>query len=440
MLSVIIMAAGFGTRMKSTTPKVLHTICNKSLLEYVLDAALSVSKDVHLVLFNEHAKIKAYVESKYENTLKDITFHLQNHNETPGTGGTLMKKDRSFLDIKGEKVLILSGDTPLLEGFELEGLSKVKSPIVLSCFKIDDPFGYGRIKEKEGKISIVEEKDASEEEKAITLVNAGLYCFDKEVLKTCVPLLKDDNAQKEFYLTDIISIAQDKGYKASLFSVKEENLYGINTKANLAHAQDLMLKRLRKKWMEAGVIMNMPDSIYIDSTVSFEGECILDSFVSIKGKSVITNSHIKQSSVVVDSKIKDSDVGPSAHVRPNCEIESSHIGNFVECKNAKLKGMKAGHLSYLGDCEVDTGSNIGAGVITCNYDGIRKHKTLIGKNVFVGSDVQLVAPVTIADNVLIAAGSTITKNVKAGYLSISRTNQTDIENGFFRFKELKSKS
>lgn len=443
MLSVVILAAGFGTRMKSSKPKVLHKICGKSMIEYVIDTALQISSDVHIILYNQQEKIKSYLQTRYEWFIADkITFHTQLHDIYPGTGGALMNDCKKLISLQGEKVLILSGDTPLITSSELMMLVNGRGDINLAMFETNNPYGYGRIvkKDKENNntqeyeiLGIVEEKDCTLEQKQIKAVNAGIYCFDRAILETYIPQLEDNNTQKEYYLTQIIELACKDSYKAFAFMCCEKNMLGVNTKLHLSNAEQIMLERLRDRAMEQGVIMQIPESIYLDYDVRFEGECLIENGVRITGKSYIKESHIKAHSVIEQSEIIQSDIGPHAHIRPNSHIKDSHIGNFVECKNADLQGIKAGHLSYLGDCVVQEGSNIGAGVITCNYDGIKKHKTHIGKNVFVGSDCQLVAPVNIANNVLIGAGSTITKDVDEGSLALGRSKQTNYPNGFYKF-------
>ena len=215
--------------------------------------------------------------------------------------------------------------------------------------------------------------------------------------------------------------------------VKEENFKGVNSKLDLANAEVIHQNRIKEKFLQAGVIMRLPDTIYIEEGVLIEGESILENGVTLLGNSKIVNSHIKTNSVVEDSILENSDVGPMGRIRPLSIIKDTHIGNFVEVKKSTLTGVKAGHLSYLGDSTIDEGSNIGAGTITCNYDGINKYKTIIGKNVFVGSDTQLVAPVTIEDDVMIAAGSKITSDVKSGDLALSRTKQKTIPGFFYKF-------
>jgi len=228
-------------------------------------------------------------------------------------------------------------------------------------------------------------------------------------------------------------MAKDDNLKIKPVWVDEVAFKGVNSRFDLAEAEELMQKRIRQKWMQAGVTMHLPSTIYIDSRVKFSGECILENGVTIHGESVIETSHIKSHTVIEDAIIKNSSCGPMARVRPGSVLTDTHIGNFVEVKKSQLKGVKAGHLSYLGDAQIDEGTNIGAGTITCNYDGIKKYKTKIGKNVFVGSDTQLVAPVTIEDNVIIAAGTTVTKDVKEGSLAISRTPQKSIKDFFYKF-------
>jgi bifunctional UDP-N-acetylglucosamine pyrophosphorylase/glucosamine-1-phosphate N-acetyltransferase len=215
--------------------------------------------------------------------------------------------------------------------------------------------------------------------------------------------------------------------------VQEEEFKGVNSKLDLAHAEEIMQRRIRTEWMKAGVSMRLPETIYIDCRVTFEGECVLENGVSLQGNSHIISSHIKTHTIIEDSHIENSDVGPVGRIRPQSRILNSHVGNFVEVKKSTLTGVKAGHLAYIGDATIGEGTNLGAGVITCNYDGKTKYKTIIGKNVFVGSDTQIVAPVTIADDVLIAAGTTVNRDVEKGNLVISRTQMKTVKNFFYKF-------
>ena len=573
------------------------------------------------------------------------------------------KPSKQMFSIKYDRLVVLNGDMPLITPESIAAIAHTQAPIVVSTITLENPSGYGRVQvDSSGQITqIIEEKDCDESQKSIKLVNAGIYGFDRELLERSLPRLSNDNAQQEYYLTDIIALArsgdsalrdksliasrarrlhtpsmrpcarsQSKDFSSQILEscpemdkqtsaiprileedkqagrekscseqVAPENLQnptakqatavqgeaaagffriprileedkqagrekscreqlqlestfdnpatpqtqkmdskgeaqtlskpaqdsrsftqntpilntpqaaanedsrgeaqtlskpaqdsrilelesglfeprkeirlgrlstqrgdeihdsspkaestndpntliapfygnprefmGVNSKSELAQAESIRLQELRQRAMDQGVIMRLPESIYLEEWVEFEGECEIENNVRICGKSVIKHSHIKASSVVEDSVIEHSDIGPMAHIRPKSHISHTHIGNFVETKAAHLEGVKAGHLSYLGDCEIGAGSNVGAGVITCNYDGKGKHRTIIGQNVFIGSDCQLIAPVEIESNAIIGAGSTITTNVKSGELALSRTKQSNIAGFFHRF-------
>ncbi len=424
-ISVVILAAGQGTRMKSTTPKVLHEISGKPMLFHAIDAAKQISDDITVVLYHQAARIQEAIEAHYSG----IHFHMQDAVEFPGTGGAM-----KGVKVIHSKALILNGDMPLVTMSALESLMQGDADINMSVIKLDNPSGYGRVVISQGNvIEIVEEKDCIPAQKEIQTVNAGVYCVKKELLERYIPVLSNDNAQKEYYLTDIIKMAVDEGKIVHPVIVEEEEFKGVNSKLDLAHAEEILQRRIKTAWMKAGVSMRLPETIYIDSRATFEGECVLENGVSIQGASYIVNSHIKTHSVIEDAHIENSDVGPMGRVRPHSKLIDTHIGNFVEVKKSALTGVKAGHLSYIGDATIDEGTNIGAGVITCNYDGKHKYQTKIGKNVFVGSDTQLVAPVTIEDDVMIAAGSTINKNVAQGELAISRAPLRTVKNFFYKF-------
>ena len=425
-ISIVILAAGKGSRMKSSKAKVLHSISGKSMLYHIVKESFKVSNDVTVVVAHQKDAVVAEV-SKY---FSDVKFVVQDDINFPGTGGAMKS-----IDAKYEKVLVLNGDMPLITADALNGFLDTDADIVLSIFDLKDPSGYGRVKIDDGEVScIVEQKDASPDELRITYVNAGIYAFKKEVLDNYIPRLDNNNAQSEYYLTDVISMAKKEGLVIKPLLVDEEHFKGVNSKADLASAEVIMQERIRNEWMLCGVTMQLPHTIYIEEGVRFEGECTVENNCRITGNSVIKNSIIKSSSVIEESEVINSDVGPLAHLRPASKIEDTHIGNFVEVKKSNLKGVKAGHLSYIGDSEVDEGTNIGAGMITCNYDGMKKHKTIIGKNVFIGSDCQLVAPVEIEDDVIVAAGTTVTSGkVKKGSLAISRTKLSFIEGFYYKF-------
>ncbi len=414
--------------MKSTLPKVLHKISGFEMLYFAISEAKKLSDDVTVVLYHQADLVREEMEKYFD----DIHFVIQDHDNYPGTGGAVMN-----IPTKYDRVLVLNGDMPLVEAEELENFFTKDADIVMSVIEMEDSSGYGRVVIRDGEVErIVEEKDATEEEKQIKTVNAGIYLFGNGVLEKYLPKLSNDNAQAEYYLTDVVELAKKDGYKIAPLYVKEENFKGVNSKLDLSHAEEIMQRRIKERFMREGVIFRLPDTTYIDADVVIEGESIIENGVTLLKGARIVESHIKANSVIEDSEIINSDVGPLARVRPGSRLFETHIGNFVEVKKSNLTGVKAGHLSYLGDSEIDEGTNIGAGTITCNYDGKRKYKTKIGKNVFIGSDTQIVAPVTIDDNVLIAAGTTVNQDVKSGTLAISRTNLKVVE-GFFEkfFKE-----
>ena len=430
MCSVVVLAAGAGSRMHSSTPKVLHKLCGREMLYYSINEAMKISDDVSVLVFHHADKVEKMVRDNFIG----VRCVRQDYHNLPGTGGAIMSFLQQY-EPKHERLLILNGDMPLVCSDELRKfLDFGTESTVMSILELDDGSGYGRVILNGKKIiGIVEEKDATEQQRQITTVNAGVYLFPLPILRAYLPKLTNNNAQKEYYLTDIIHALLTDSKELVSLVVNEENFKGVNTKLDLSAAEEIMLHKIRTHWQKAGVRMHLPHTIYIDSRAQFSGECELESGAQILGACVLENAHIKAHSVVEDSKIVNSDVGPFAHIRPQCMIAQTHIGNFVETKKAILHGVKAGHLSYLGDCEIGSGSNIGAGVITCNYDGKQKHRTVIGKDVFIGSDTQLVAPVSVGDCVVVAAGSTITKDVASGALGISRTPQANMDGFYERF-------
>ncbi len=424
-ISVVILAAGAGTRMRSTLPKVLHEISGKPMIFYAIETAQKISDDVSVVLYHEADLIKNAINENFSN----INFILQDVTNFPGTGGAM-----KGISPREEKILILNGDMPLVTLEALVKLNNEDCDIAMSVIELEDPNGYGRVIIEDGKVKhIVEQKDCSPDELTIKSVNAGVYCVTQAALDRYIPKLNNQNAQKEYYLTDIIEMAVSDGLQVKPVFVNESEFKGVNSKLDLSHAEEIMQDKIRSYWMQEGVAMRLPNTIYIDSRATFEGECRVENGVSIIGKCVLKNSHIRALSVIEDSQIISSDIGPMARVRPDSKVIDTHIGNFVEIKKSTLSGVKAGHLSYIGDATVDSGTNIGAGTITCNYDGKNKYQTIIGKNVFVGSDSQLVAPLTIADDVIIAAGTTVTSDIKSGELAISRVPLKKVAGFFYKF-------
>jgi bifunctional UDP-N-acetylglucosamine pyrophosphorylase/glucosamine-1-phosphate N-acetyltransferase len=423
--SIIILAAGAGTRMKSQMPKVLHKISGKPMLYYSIKEALELSDDITVVLYHQADLVRQTMQEYFGGK---VNFVIQDHINFPGTGGAVMGIKPRY-----DKTLVLNADMPLIQASELKKFD-LEATIVMSVLELKSADGYGRVIIKDDNVvKIVEQKDATTEELKVKTANAGIYQFCTEFLLNSLPLLSNNNAQEEYYITDLIEMAIKNGKTLKPLVVSEENFKGVNSKYELALAEVIHQNRIKESFMKAGVIMRLPETIYIDSDVEIFGESIIENGVTILGKSKIENSHIKTNTVIEDAQIINSDAGPMARIRPGSIIKDTHIGNFVETKKAILTGVKAGHLSYLGDCEIDVGTNIGCGTITCNYDGVKKHQTKIGKNVFIGSDTQLVAPVTIEDDVLIAAGTTVTKNAKKGDLVLTRAATKVVKGYFYKF-------
>ena len=425
-LSIVILAAGKGTRMKSSLPKVLHKISGHEMLYYSIKEASELSDDIHVILYHQAELVQKSMEKYFSN----INFVIQDHENYPGTGGAVMN-----LNLKYDKTLVLNGDMPLIQANELKNFLNYKnSAIVMSVLQLDNANGYGRVIIDNGNVQkIVEQKDCNDEQLKVNIANAGIYCFDTQFLQTNLSNLSNNNAQKEYYITDLVQFAIEQNKTVTPLFVSENNFKGVNSKYDLANAEILHQNRIKKAFMDQGVIMRLPDTIYIESSVTIKGETILENGVSLLGYTRVVNSHIKAHSVLENAYTKDCSIGPMARLRPHSILRDSHIGNFVEIKKSTLDGVKAGHLAYLGDSTISSGTNIGAGTITCNYDGINKYQTVIGKNVFIGSDTQLVAPVTLEDNCMVGAGSTITKNVKSGELVITRSKAKIIKDYFYRF-------
>jgi bifunctional UDP-N-acetylglucosamine pyrophosphorylase/glucosamine-1-phosphate N-acetyltransferase len=396
------------------------------MLYYSISEAKKLSDDIHVVLYHQATKVQTQMEKYFDN----IKYTIQDHENYPGTGGAVMN-----IDLKYSNTLVLNGDMPLIQSTELEKfMTNDNSAITMSVLKLDDANGYGRVIIENNNVKkIVEQKDCNDEELKVTTANAGIYSFNTKFLQENLPKLSNNNAQEEYYITDLVEIAIKNNQKVTPLIVNEENFKGVNSKFDLANAEVIHQNRIKKEFMTNGVIMRMPDTIYIEYGVTIQGESILENGVVLLGNSKIINSHIKTNSVVEDSILENSDIGPMARVRPQSILKDTHLGNFVEVKKSSLTGVKAGHLSYLGDSQIDTGTNIGAGTITCNYDGINKSKTIIGKNVFIGSSTQLIAPINLEDNCMIGAGSTITKDVKSGELVLTRAKAKTIKDFFYKF-------
>ncbi|MGP3592395.1 bifunctional UDP-N-acetylglucosamine diphosphorylase/glucosamine-1-phosphate N-acetyltransferase GlmU [Vagococcus sp. WN89Y] len=439
-LSVVILAAGKGTRMYSDLPKVLHTLAGKAMVQHVIDAANTLGANhVHLVYGHGGDLLKERL------TGDKLNWVLQA--EQLGTGHAMQQAAPGFAD--DEDILMLYGDVPLISVETLQRLlaAKPQGGIGLLTVKLDDPTGYGRITRDNGVVTgIVEQKDASEAQLQIQEINTGILVANGADLKRWLSKLTNNNAQGEYYITDIIGLAYQEGRDiVAVHPQRLSEVEGVNNRLQLSRLERAYQAEQAEKLLLAGVMLRDPArfdlrgtlahgrDVEIDANVIIEGDVRLGNRVVIGAGCVIKNSEIGDDcvispySVVEDARLETGcTIGPFARLRPGAELlAGAHVGNFVEMKKARLgKGSKAGHLTYLGDAEIGDNVNVGAGVITCNYDGANKHKTIIGDDVFVGSDSQLVAPVTIGKGATIAAGTTLTRDVGENELAISRVRQT----------------
>lgn len=444
-LAVIIMAAGKGTRLKSRKPKVLHEIGGKPLLSHVIAAASSLvaPPDIFAVIGHQSEAVRK------AGAATGIRFVEQP--EQRGTGHAIQCARSAIAGY--ENVFVLSGDVPLIRNETIEHMwrfhLKENAAMTLLTAVPDSSVGYGRVLRKFPSglevDAIVEEPDLVPEQHSIREINSGIYAFRTAPLLAHLDEMSSKNAQRELYLTDMAGLLRAAGERVIALKADDASeIQGANTIAELAELDTALRAATASRLMAAGVTIFRPDTCIIDADVEVASDTVIEPFVQLLGQtkigpdcyirsySVIENCTlgkdvlIRQSCILAESHVADgAKVGPFAHLRPGSEIgEDAHVGNFVETKKARLgKGAKANHLAYLGDAEVGAGSNIGAGVITCNYDGVHKHKTNIGKNVFVGSDSTLVAPISIEDGAYIGAGSCITKNVPSGALAVGRAHQ-----------------
>jgi bifunctional UDP-N-acetylglucosamine pyrophosphorylase/glucosamine-1-phosphate N-acetyltransferase len=460
-LDVIILAAGLGTRMKSATIKILHRAAGRPIIEYVLDLAGHVSERPPIMIVgHQREAVQASVGDR-------ARFAVQETQQ--GTGHAVLQA-AEILEKEtapGRRVLILSGDVPLTHPETLQELiaehERSQNVLTLLTMKPDDPAMYGRIVRDAGGavVRIVEAKDATDEEKQIGEVNAGIYVFDGEHLFDNLRNLSTNNSQGEYYLTDLLAVLRDAGKRIGAVVAPDPiEALGVNSRAELATVEGEIQRRVVTKLMKDGVTFRNPATVVIDSTVSIGNDSVIYPFVTIEGKTVIGSRcvvepgvhlinvtvgddvHLKTGTVAEDAVIEDeASVGPYAHLRAGSHLgRHVKVGNFVETKKAIFgEGAKASHLSYIGDAEIGADVNIGAGTITCNYDGVNKHKTVLEDGVFIGSDTQLVAPVRVGKGAYVGAGSTITKDVPAGALALSRTPQRTIEGWATRKQQERSK-
>ena len=455
-LEVIILAAGLGTRMKSSTIKILHRAAGRPIIDYVLDLAADFS-DAPPVMVIGHQR-----EQVQEAVGTRARFAIQE--EQLGTGHAVLQAAGS---VKGKAVLILSGDVPLTRRETLQKLidehERSGNTLTLLTMNLDDPALYGRIvRDSSGVVTkIVEAKDASADEKRIDEVNAGVYVFEGEHLFDNLRKLSNSNAQGEYYLTDLIAVLRNAGQRVGAVIVDDPiEALGVNSRSDLAAVEAEIQRRVVDRLMKEGVTFRNPSTVVIDSTVAIENDTVIYPFVTLEGKTKIgtgcviepgvhlhnvtvgNNVHVKSGTVAEDAVIADdATVGPYAHLRPGTKLgKHVKVGNFVETKKAVFgDGSKASHLSYIGDAEVGADVNIGAGTITCNYDGVNKHKTILEDGVFIGSDTQLVAPVRVGRGAYVGAGSTITEDVPPDSLALSRVPQKVIEGWATRRREKQKK-
>ncbi len=442
-LSVVILAAGKGTRMKSSLPKVLHKLANKPLVEHVYNTAKGLGADEVVIVYGHGGDL-------VKETCKHFDAKWVEQKEQLGTGHAVQQALEAVnLD---NDVLVLYGDVPLTEEQSLKQLLEdFDNKIALMSVQLDKPFGYGRILRNNHKkvIGIVEQKDATEEQKLIDEVNTGILSANGKTLKKLLDQIDNNNSQGEYYLTDIFALAANDNIE--IITSQPSAAYeveGVNNRLQLAGLERIFQRNIANKLMTEGVALADPDRIdirgnaeisndvYIDVNVILEGDIKIGSGTHIGANCVITNTIIGENveikpNCVFENAIVDSNavIGPFARLRPETHLhKGAKVGNFVEIKKAEIgEGSKVNHLSYIGDTEMGKNVNVGAGTITCNYDGANKHKTIIKDNVFVGSDTQLVAPVTIGESVTIGAGATITRDVDDNMLVISRVPQKDLK-------------
>ena len=443
MLAIAILAAGKGTRMVSNLPKVLHRVSGETLLNRIINTSKKLNPDKIFVVIGHKSDLVK------ESLLKDNNVEIVLQEPQLGTGHAVQVLSKELNDFKGN-LLILNGDVPLIRAKSLKELLKLHSSrdadVSIITTEKENPFGYGRVFKKDNFIEkIIEEKDCSLHEKQNKLINAGIYCFNWEKLSKIINELKTDNKQKEFYITDTISLL-DKAISYEILD--EEEIQGVNNRVNLAKCEKILQRRIKTKHMLNGVTFINPESSSVSEEAEIGIDVIIEANSHIRGASKVSdncvigpntfleNTSIKKNSNIVNTTIFNSkimenvNIGPYSHIRPGTNIASnSKVGNFVEIKNSHIsQSVKINHLSYVGDSNIGKFTNVGAGTITANYDGIKKNITNIGEYCSIGSNSVLIAPITLGDSVTIGAGSVINKTVKSNSLAISRVKQLNIDN------------
>ena len=457
---VVILAAGQGTRMKSALPKVLHQIAGRPMIERVLQTAYAVNPDTITVIVGHQAEMVRIQLG----TVPNIGFALQE--PQLGTAHALQQAEPLLTGRLGT-VVLLSGDVPLLSGGTLKRLvdthrgSGAAATVVTAT--VERPYGYGRIVRTRGQVSrIVEERDASLSQRKITEINSGIYAFDLAPLFDALRSIASQNAQGEFYLTDVIAIYRRRKLLVETLLIDDaQEIRGINSRSELAEVSRLVRQKKNEELMAAGVTFIDPATTYVDPDAEIAADTVIHPGVVIEGKTRIGSACEIQAYVrILDSQIGDrvtinsfclisgahvaagAALGPFAHLRPGTTVgENAKVGNFVELKNTNFgPRSKVSHLSYLGDATVGADVNVGAGTITCNYDGVSKHRTVVEDGAFIGSDSQLIAPVTVGKGAYVAAGSSITQNVPAGALGIARGRQNNVDGWAERRKDRSGKT
>jgi len=438
----VVLAAGEGTRMRSSLAKVLHPVAGRSLLAHVLKASPNGAGAALAVVIGPNHET---VADEARRLRPDAATFVQR--ERLGTAHAVLTA-REAIARGADDLLVVFGDTPLISA---ETFERLRAPLEKGAalavlgFRAADPTGYGRLViEGDHLVAIREHADASPAERKITLCNAGVMAFDGRKALQILERISNANSKGEYYLVDAVAIARDMGLEAVVIETSEDEVRGINTKAQLAEAESAMQARLRKAALDAGVTLIAPETVYLAADTKFGNDVTIEPFVVIgPGVSIADGAVIHSFSHIVQATIgKNASVGPYARLRPGTSLgEGARIGNFVETKAATLEaGVKVNHLSYIGDAEVGANSNIGAGTITCNYDGFSKHKTTIGKGAFVGTNSSLVAPVKIGSGAYIGSGSVITKDVPDDALAVERSPQNNRVGGAKRYREMKTRN
>nr|WP_321510536.1 bifunctional UDP-N-acetylglucosamine diphosphorylase/glucosamine-1-phosphate N-acetyltransferase GlmU [uncultured Celeribacter sp.] len=424
--ALILLAAGQGTRMNSDLPKVLHEIGNAPMFAHALAAGATVAPERTVLVVGHGGDQVEKVASALDDTIQ-----IARQTEQLGTAHAVLQAKPALSDFDGD-AFVLYGDTPFITGETLERMAAARAShdVVILGFEAMEPGRYGRLIMEGDRLSrIVEYKDASETERAVSFCNSGVVCAKASLLFDLIDKVGNDNASGEYYLTDIVELAWANGHSATAIACDETETLGVNTRAELAHAEALFQTGKRAEALENGVTLVAPETVFFSLDTFVGRDAIVEPNVIFgPGVTVESGTRIRAFSHFEGCHVSmGSTVGPFARLRPGAELSNNaHVGNFVEIKNAQIgEGTKVNHLTYIGDAEIGDGTNVGAGTITCNYDGVFKHRTTVGRNAFIGSNTMLVAPVSVGDEAMTASGSVITSDVDAGALALGRAKQVN---------------